>query len=171
MSDAMSEQSTRVAARGAGQRSDSPGVRIPPPLVFIVALVVGYFLQARFPLPLIPQPYATLAGAVTLVLGVALALASVITMLRGKGTVNTNAASQALVTTGIYRISRNPMYVSNALIYIGFALLLSATWALALLPLPLIYTQVAVILPEERFLTRHFGDAYRAYTARVRRWL
>jgi protein-S-isoprenylcysteine O-methyltransferase Ste14 len=171
MSDAMSEQSARVAAQGARQRADSPGVRIPPPLVYIVALAVGYFLQTRFPLPLIPQPYAMIAGDVTLVLGVALALASIITMLRGKGTVNTNAASQALVTTGIYRISRNPMYVSNALIYIGFALLLGATWALALLPLPLIYTQVAVILPEERFLTRHFGDAYRAYAARVRRWL
>ncbi len=167
MSDTMTEQSTRVAR----QRADSPGVRIPPPLVYIIALVVGYFLQSRFPLPFIPQPYAMIAGDVALALGIALALTSIVTMLRGKGTVNTNAASQALVTTGVYRFSRNPMYVSNTLLYIGFALLLGLTWALIFLPLPLIYTQVAVILPEERFLTRHFGDAYRAYQARVRRWL
>lgn len=171
MSDTASDQSARATTQGARQRADSPGVRIPPPLVYILALLVGYFLQSRFPLPFVPQPYGMVAGDVAVLLGLALALASIVTMLRGKGTVNTNAASQALVTTGVYRFSRNPMYVSNALLYLGFALLLGSTWALIFLPLPVIYTQVAVILPEERFLARHFGDAYRAYASRVRRWI
>jgi protein-S-isoprenylcysteine O-methyltransferase Ste14 len=171
MSDTMSEQSARVAAQGARQRPDSPGVRIPPPVFYALALLIGYFLQSRFPLPFLPQPYALVIGYVALLPGVALAAVSVATMLRGKGTLNTNAPSSQLVTTGVYRISRNPMYVSNALIYAGFASLLGLTWALIFLPLLIIYTQVAAILPEERFLIRHFGDTYRAYQARVRRWL
>jgi protein-S-isoprenylcysteine O-methyltransferase Ste14 len=172
MSDTMSERSTRVAAQDATRRpADSPGVRIPPPVYYAAAFLIGLFLQARLPLPYFPRPYALALGLVALLPGVALAAASVITMLRGKGTLNTNAASSQLVTTGVYRISRNPMYVSNALIYGGLASLFSVMWALIFLPLLIIFTQVAVILPEERFLTRHFGDQYRAYQARVRRWL
>ncbi len=171
MSDTVSEQSAGMASQGARRQADSPGVRVPPPVIYAAALLIGYFLQSRLPLPFLPQPYGMALGGVTLALGVALALASIITMLRGKGTLNTNAASAELVTSGVYRVSRNPMYVSNALMYTGFASLLGATWALVFLPLLIIYTQVAVILPEERFLTRHFGDAYRAYAARVRRWL
>ncbi|HEU0028352.1 MAG TPA: isoprenylcysteine carboxylmethyltransferase family protein [Ktedonobacterales bacterium] len=172
MSDTMSEQSARVAAQSATrQRADSPGVRIPPPVYYAAVFLIGLFLQARLPLPYFPQPYALVLGLVALLPGVALAAVSVITMLRGKGTLNTNAASAQLVTTGIYRVSRNPMYVSNALIYGGLASLFSVTWALVFLPLLIILTQVVVILPEERFLTRHFGDEYRAYKSRVRRWL
>ena len=101
----------------------------------------------------------------------ALALVSIVTMIRGKGVLNTNAPSSELVTTGVYRISRNPMYAGLALVYTGVASLNNMTWPLAFLPLLIIYTKVAVILPEERFLMRHFGATYRAYMSRVRRWL
>lgn len=152
-------------------RADSPGVRIPPPAVYALAYGAGALLQWGFPLPFAPRPYAIGFGAVALALGVALALASILTMLRGKGTLNTQAASKGLVTSGVYRLSRNPMYVSNIMMYLGFAALFSVTWALALLPLPILYTHFAVILREERFLARNFGEPYSAYAARVRRWL
>ncbi len=171
MSDTVSEQSARVASGEARRRADSPGVRIPPPVIYILVFLVGYFLQSRFPLPFLPRPYDIALGIAALAPGAALVISSIVTLVRGKGTLNTNGASAALVTTGVYRISRNPMYAGLALEYTGVAALLGLTWTLAFLPLLIIYTQVAVILPEERFLTRHFGDAYRAYMSQVRRWL
>ncbi len=171
MSDSASDQSARVVSRGARQRADSPGVRIPPPVIYILVFLVGFFLQSRFPLPFLPRPYDIALGIVALAPGAALVISSIATLVRGKGTLNTNGASSELVTSGVYRISRNPMYAGLALVYTGVASLNNMTWSLAFLPLLIIYTQVAVILPEERFLTRHFGDAYRAYMSRVRRWL
>jgi protein-S-isoprenylcysteine O-methyltransferase Ste14 len=148
-----------------------PGVRIPPPAVFIVTLVVSWVLQKYVPLPFIAHDTALWVGLAVVAVGLAIALMSVVTMLRGHGTVNTHAASNALVVSGIYRISRNPMYVSNVLIYTGFASAMGLPWGLILLPLPVLYTQVAVIAREERFLASAFGQQYTDYKARVRRWL
>ena len=153
------------------RRADSPGVLIPPPLYYVVALLAGALLQWWAPLPYLPRPYDLALGGIALVAGVALAAASVATMLRGKGTLSTNAPSRALVTTGVFRFSRNPMYVSNALIYAGVASLFAMTWAFIFLPFLILLTDIAVIRREERFLLRHFGDDYRAYMARARRWL
>jgi protein-S-isoprenylcysteine O-methyltransferase Ste14 len=77
----------------------------------------------------------------------------------------------ALVTTGAYRISRNPMYAGLAVGYVGGTLLLGSWWSLVLLPPALAAVQIMVILPEERYLQRRFGAEYAGYRARVRRWL
>jgi protein-S-isoprenylcysteine O-methyltransferase Ste14 len=92
-------------------------------------------------------------------------------MLRGHGTLNTAGPSAALVISGPYRFSRNPMYLGLALLFTGVAVMLGVVWAL-LFVIPLIlYIQVRVIIPEERYLQRAFGDDYRAYCSQVRRWL
>jgi protein-S-isoprenylcysteine O-methyltransferase Ste14 len=98
-------------------------------------------------------------------------VSSIPTLLRGKGTLNTNGSSAALVTSGPYRISRNPMYLGLVLLYAGVACVFSVVWALPLLIPLIIYTQLSVIAREERYLDRAFGDTYRAYRVRVRRWL
>lgn len=76
-----------------------------------------------------------------------------------------------LVTHGPYRYSRNPMYASLTLAYAGVALTTEMWWALILLPLVLSTLYLTVIAREERYLHSEFGDAYREYTTRVRRWL
>jgi protein-S-isoprenylcysteine O-methyltransferase Ste14 len=73
--------------------------------------------------------------------------------------------------SGPYRISRNPMYLGLVLLYGGLACVFAIGWALPLLVPLILYTQVGTIVPEERYLERSFGESYRAYRSRVRRWL
>jgi protein-S-isoprenylcysteine O-methyltransferase Ste14 len=155
----------------ATRRADNPGVRIPPPIVYLAAFLAGLGLQRLAPLPFLPRPIALGLGGALSACGFAVTLAAIPTMLRGHGTLNTSAASAALVTSGPYRFSRNPMYVGLTLLYAGLACAFSVVWALPLLILALLDTTMRVIAPEERYLERNFGEAYRGYKARVRRWL
>lgn len=150
---------------------DSPGVRIPPPVTYAAAFLTGVGLQRLVPLSFFPHLVALGLGGALAVGGAAINLTAVPTMLRKHGTLNTSAPSAALVTAGPYRFSRNPMYVGLTLIYAGVASLFGVVWALPLLLLALLDTNIRVIGPEERYLERRFGGAYRAYKARVRRWI
>lgn len=152
------------------QRADSPGVRVPPPLVFITVFLLGWLIQSRLPLPFLPNPAALILGGALVASYLGLAIASIPTMVRGGGTLNTSAPSKALVTSGVYRVTRNPMYLSLLLLYTGVACITSMTWAVILLPTLVIYCQV-LIVREERYLTRAFGAAYSSYQASVHRWL
>lgn len=155
----------------ATQPVDSPGVRIPPPIAYAAAFFTGVGLQRLLPLPFFPHPVALGLGGALAIGGAAINLTAVPTMLRKHGTLNTSAPSVALVTTGPYRFSRNPMYVGLTLIYAGLASLFAVVWALPLLLLALLDTTIRVIAPEERYLERRFGKVYRAYKVRVRRWV
>lgn len=152
-------------------RDDGPGVRIPPPVFFVLALLIGWALQTCIPLPWLARPVALGVGAGLLAAGALIIALSVPTLLRGHGTLNTNGPSAALVTSGPYRFSRNPLYLGLVLLYAGCATLFAIVWAWPLLIPLVIYTQMGVILPEERYLERTFGDGYLAYKARVWRWL
>lgn len=150
---------------------DGPGVRIPPPIIYAAAFVIGLLLQARFPAPFLVRPVALGLGIALALAGGLFIIAAIPTMVRGHGTLNTAAPSAALVMAGPYRVSRNPMYLGLVLLYTGLAFTFAVAWALPLLIPLIVYTQVGVIVPEERYLTHAFGDTYRAYTTRVRRWL
>ena len=165
----LTSSSDRLA--GTTQRLDSPGVRIPPPVVYVAAFLISLALQARSPLPFLARPIALGLGGAIAAVGALCIVTSIAAMLRGRGTLNTAGPSAALVVSGPYRFSRNPMYLGLTLLYAGVAVMLGVVWAL-LFGIPLvIYTQVRVILPEERYLQRAFGDDYRVYSAHVRRWL
>ena len=79
--------------------------------------------------------------------------------------------ASALVIAGPYRFTRNPMYVSLALLTLAFALFLNTWWVVVLLVPALVAVQQVVIVPEEKYLRRRFGADYEAYTRQVRRWL
>ena len=87
--------------------------------------------------------------------------------------VNPNKPEQAskLVTSGIYRISRNPMYLGFAFILAGWGVWLSSVWAMLGVIGFIGYLTLFQIMPEERALTKLFGDEFTIYKARVRRWL
>ena len=163
-------ENTIVDHAPEAQLADTPGVRIPPPLPFIATFLVSWLIQSRFALPFLPTPVALIAGAFLLVCWAALVASSIPTMIRRGGTLNTNGASSALVTANVYRITRNPMYLSLVLGYVGVACLTRMLWPLILVPLPLLYSHL-VILREERYLERRFGAAYLTYKSRVRRWI
>ena len=82
-----------------------------------------------------------------------------------------NRPAAAIVTSGPFRITRNPMYVSMTLIYLGVTLWIDSIWPLVFLPIILFTVQRAVIAREERYLEAKFGEAYRGYKGRVRRWI
>ena len=144
--------------------TDNAGVAVPPPLVYALGFGIGYGLDRLKPVPLG-------LGWVLAAAGVALA-ASAIALFRRAGTSPVPIQpTTALVVQGPYRFTRNPMYVGLAALYAGVTLLVDSLWPLLLLPVVLVVIRWRVITREEAYLERKFGDAYRAYTTRVRRWL
>ena len=154
---------------------DTPGVVAPPPLLYAGTLLLGLLLHRFFPAPLLllPRLPARAAGAVLLVAAGGLAVGAFRTMARARTDVNPYRPTTAIVITGPFRFSRNPIYLSLTLLYLGVTLLLvgAALWPLLLLAPLLAVMRWGVIAREERYLEGKFGDEYRRFRGRVRRWL
>ena len=150
---------------------DSPHVLIPPPLLYLLGLAVGFILHLLAPRSVVPRPLAYVLAIVFLVAGIWLG-SWARSHLKRRGTpVDPRRPTTALVTDGPYRYSRNPLYLRVTLLYLGFAFLVNDVWFLAVLPVVLIVLYFGIISREERYLEAKFGDDYRAYKANVRRWL
>ena len=157
-----------------GRDSATAGVITRPPLLYLACLISGLVLDHVLPLPLTVPQSALLrwtAGGGLMLLGVAIMVAGVRNFSRAATPVPSNQPVRALVTTGIHGWSRNPIYVGMFLVYAGIGLAARSAWILVLtLPLA-IALRYGVVAREEAYLERRFGDAYREYKARVRRWL
>ncbi len=152
---------------------DTPGVVAPPPLLFLGALAIGLAIDfglLRLPTGL-PRLLRIGAGAVLAGAAVALAAGAFGQFRRAGTAVEPWHPSTALMTGGVYRFTRNPIYLALALLYAGAALAADSGVALVLLPPLLAVVQIGVVSREERYLERKFGDEYRRYRASVRRWL
>lgn len=150
---------------------DSAGVVAPPPLIYLAGLAIGFGLEALLPGASLPGLLRWVGGGLLVLAGAAL-LASFNTAFTRKGTaVEPWKPTTAIVTTGPYRITRNPAYLGMALVYIGIALLAGALWVLVPLPFVLLVVDRAVIAREERYLERKFSREYLDYKAGVRRWI
>ncbi len=163
------EASTR---RGAGP-PDVAGVIALPPLIFLAFLVAATVLEVLVPLPLLAgQAFARyLAGAALAVCGLILIAMGTSRFVAAGTNIPPNLPTTALVIDGIYGRTRNPLYLGTTLIYLGLSVAAGSLWAIVLV-VPLLWViNVGVIAREERYLERKFGDAYRAYKGRVRRWL
>ena len=151
-----------------------PGVRYPPPSLFVLGIIAGWLLDRAFPLQLAgpaARSAGALVGCVLVVCGSGLAAWAVATF-RGAGTtIIPNRPASTLVTHGPFRLSRNPMYLGMTLVYLGVMLLLNSIWILLFLPIVLVILQLTVIRREERYIGATFGIAYDEYRRRVRRWL
>ncbi len=160
------------AAGGSGA-PDVAGVIALPPLIFLGFLAAATVLEAVVPLPVLAARALAryLAGA---------ALAACGSVMIGMGTRRFLAAgtnippslpTTALVVEGIYGRTRNPLYLGTTLVYLGLSVAAGSLWAIVLV-VPLLWViNVGVVAREERYLERKFGDAYRAYKTRVRRWV
>ena len=148
-----------------------PLMRIPPPVMFVVTFFAGVGLQHLARLAFRPAPFLALLGYGLAGAAALLALSSVGIFLAARTTIVPFSAASKLVTWGPYRLTRNPMYVSLALAYLGAAMILTQVVALILLPLPIILVHIIVIPFEEGRMRELFGAAYDHYCAEVRRWL
>ena len=152
----------------------SPGIRVPPPTFFALPLGVAWGLGRVQALPALPQglrPAGVVAGWVLIVAAGVLGAWAILRFLRRGTAVFPHHPATALVIGGPYRLSRNPMYVGLTALYLGVALLGNLGWAPLLLPLPLAVVALWIVPAEERYLEARFGQAYRDYRGRVRRWL
>jgi len=153
-------------------KPDSAGVRVPPPFLYLGALLSGlaadwFITVSSFG---IDRWLLAATGALLFVAGAALMLAAAGLFRRLGTNIPPSQPTTLIATTGPYRWTRNPMYLGMALVYAGLAIGFDAPIALALLPLVLITIQTQVIVREEGYLEAKFGDEYRRYKARVRRW-
>jgi len=154
---------------------DKAGVIVPPPLIYLGFLVLGLGFDRFWPLPIFGGGVGAAAragvGAAVAALGVAVAALGFLQFRKAGTNVRPDQPATALVTEGIYRHSRNPLYLALALIYSGAALAADSPWALAFLVPVLVIVRYGVIAREEAYLERKFGDEYRRFKAAVRRWL
>ena len=149
-----------------------PGIRIPPPVIYLAAVLVGLAMNQVHPLSVLPEAYRYVAG-LGVMLGSFLIISFVVKCFRRAGTpfFNLRKPASTLVTDGPYRYSRNPGYVALSIVYVGVGLLLNNLWVLVLLVPVLVAMHYGVVLREERHLEKVFGEQYRQYKSRVRRWL
>ena len=153
-------------------RPDSARIFVPPPLLYAGGLLLGLAIDGRLTNAIVPASGAGLWIAAALGLaGLALIAAGLGRCWSAGTPPEPWAPARLLVTTGIYRWTRNAMYLGITILYAGLALLLRSPAAgLMLLPI-LAIMRFAIIPREEAYLERRFGDDYRAYRRRTRRWL
>ena len=151
-------------------RPATAGVIAPPPLIYGVPLLAGLWLDRWVPWPLVPERVTLPFGLVLVVLGF-IALPAILAFRKARTHPEPWKPTKALVTVGPYRFSRNPMYVGMTLLYLGTTIWQNTAWPLLALPAVIALIHVGVIQREERYLEGLFGDDYRTYRERVRRWL
>ena len=154
------------------ENAQTSQVLVRPPIAWAVAVVAGFVLDWLEPLPFVPDDWpGGLIGAVIFVLALALAIWAMDTMTRAGTNVPTNRPTTTIVESGPYRFTRNPIYLGMVLGLIGLAIALNSLWLLLTLVPFAAVIRYGVIAREEAYLERKFGDVYRRYRARVRRWL
>ena len=146
------------------------GVLAPPPLIYLGPLLAGLALDRFLPLPRLPASLRV-AGFPLLVGGIGLAGWFFASMREADTPVDPYQPSTTLVEKGPFRFTRNPAYLGLALVYAGISLLAGGRWPLVFLPGVLATIDRGVIGREEEYLKERFGDPYRDYLSRVRRWL
>jgi len=147
--------------------------KVPPPAVAaVVALAMWCISLVASPVQM-PAALRLAACAAVALVGLAFSAAGIVSFRRAHTTVNPTKpeAASSLVTSGIYRVTRNPMYVGLSFVLVAWAVFLASPWALVGVLAFVLYIGRFQIEPEERALSKRFGAEYAAYQARVRRWL
>ena len=149
---------------------DRPGVPIAPPLLFVLPIIASLALEWFFPTSFAQGPIRWIFGALIFLAGIVLAVSGFVTQKRaGTDPIPFNPSTR-IVAHGLYRFTRNPMYVGFALTTFGLAILVDSTWMLLAIPIGLVLIDQIVVVREERYLERKFGEEYLNYKRRVRRW-
>jgi len=150
---------------------DAPDVITHPPFLYLGGLFLGLALDWAWPQPFLPAPIQYGVGGALIAVSFVPAGWAFARFIGAGTNIPTNRPTTALVTSGPYRFSRNPIYVGMTLVYLGLALVIDSAWILAGIVPILLAMRYGVIAREERYLEAKFGELYRAYKSRVRRWL
>jgi protein-S-isoprenylcysteine O-methyltransferase Ste14 len=153
-------------------KNDHAQIVLNPFFIYILLGITAVFLQRLLPLP------AVLTGEIPRTIVAALMLANLLIglaasrrMLSAKTSLNPHRPTTALVLSGPFRFTRNPLYLGLTVFYAGLMLVFQLTWGLILLPVVIWLITTWVIVPEETYLEGKFGREYLDYKSRVRRWI
>ena len=152
-------------------QEDRPDIRIAPPLLFALPILASIPLEWSYPTSFVQGPVRWYSGVLMFAIGVGLNISGFLTQKRaGTDPIPFNPTTR-IVSHGLYRFTRNPMYIGFAFWTLGIAILADSQWMLLAVPVGLVLTDRLVVRREERYLERKFGEEYLEYKRRVRRWL
>ena len=154
-------------------RADNPGVYIPPPLIYVLTFLAAVYAQKIYRIDdsMFHKRSVKIAGIIFLMIALFFLVRSLRQFIKSKNTLVTIKPSSSLQANGIYSLTRNPMYVGLAIVYLGISCLIGNWWNIILFPLLLFIVQEYIIKSEEKYLERRFGQVYLDYKSKVRRWL
>jgi protein-S-isoprenylcysteine O-methyltransferase Ste14 len=156
---------------GFDQDGNGPGVKFPPPLVFVLAIGFAHLVNKVLPMGFADKAVLKAFGAFVMAAGFILLACAFIQFKRAKTDIEPWKASSSLIESGLFSRSRNPVYLCFCVITIGLGFYWNNFWILlSFLPALYLVFRIAV-QPEERYLEKKFGAQYRDYQRRVRRWL
>ncbi len=156
----------------SGDVPDKAKVVALPPLIMAAALALGLLFHFAWPLQFLPRTQGLwLGGLLLVVASISIGLGASSRLVKAKTALDVRKPTTDVVTGGIYRLSRNPIYLSMILCLLGIALWVDSLWILLFAILLAVILQKGVIEPEERYLERKFGERYLRYKATVRRWI
>jgi protein-S-isoprenylcysteine O-methyltransferase Ste14 len=153
--------------------TDSAAIRIPPPVYFFACLGCGLLLEHFYPVCIILLAYIPrdITGGALIFTSGFLVVSAFFELIKNKTTFHTSKSTAMIVKEGVYRFSRNPLYLSLLLLLSGIAVFLSSLWLFLTIPILYILLLFKAVKPEEAYLTQKFGSEYLTYAAKTRRWI
>lgn len=152
---------------------DRPAINpmVHPPLIALMFIVVAYFLGRFAPLPFVVPVLLRNIGLLLTFVGFLLGIGAFLEFRKARTTLDPHGSAKQLVTSGIYRFTRNPIYLGFLLMVIGLPLNSGLYWGIVMAPFYMLTMSRLVIEREESYLEKKFKDVYSSYKVRVRRWL
>lgn len=151
--------------------NDNAGVIAPAPVLYGIAFAVGFAAEKIAPTQLLPFPFSAWLGFTLIAVAIAIVASAFKALAQAHTAFDARKSTTQIVTTGAFRLSRNPTYLSLTLLLIGIAFAISSLWVLVSVIPAVVATQWGVILREEHYLKEKFGEGYSSYASKVRRWL
>ena len=153
------------------QKTNHASVVVNPFVIYLGLAIVAILLQKILPLSFMSEISARVLGVSLLILNLGFGLPALRGMLQAKTSPNPNRPTTSLVLSGVYRLTRNPMYVGLTLVFAGLLIYFQVSWGLLFVPLVVWLITNWVIVPEEKYLGEKFGEEYLQYKSKVRRWI
>jgi protein-S-isoprenylcysteine O-methyltransferase Ste14 len=155
------------------KEQDHPNINrnIHPPIIALLFIVIAYFLGRFAPLPFVAPPVLRNIGLLLTFVGFLLGIGAFVEFRKARTTLDPHGSVKQLVTSGIYRFTRNPIYLGFLLMVIGLPLNSGLYWGVVMAPFYILTMNRFVIEREETYLGKKFKDIFTSYKSRVRRWL